>query len=170
LPEVRRTDPRSAQIRRRAGVTRSFQVSENSVEPIEASRTRNLLSNDDWRHTLADEPKPLWPQMALVARAFAAPRLRERLARTGSCPEGGVVGPSCGSGSGRPDGNSGKEVGLSCISYILGGQLGDRARVDDAMRYVVGGNEIANPSRGELVDLVVGGCHRGLITFGVLTG
>lgn len=55
LPLVRSADARSAQIRRPDGVTASFQVSENKVEPLEAKLARNLLSKDDWRATLADE-------------------------------------------------------------------------------------------------------------------
>lgn len=47
LSEVRCAHPRSAQIRRPDGVARSFQVSRNSVEPVEASRARNLLSKHD---------------------------------------------------------------------------------------------------------------------------
>ena len=38
LSDMRRTDARCAQIRRPAGVLRSFQVIENKVEPVEASR------------------------------------------------------------------------------------------------------------------------------------
>jgi hypothetical protein len=44
LSEVRRPHARSWQIERRDGVARTFQVSENNVEPLKASRCRNLLS------------------------------------------------------------------------------------------------------------------------------
>jgi hypothetical protein len=47
LSDVRPTDARSAQIGRPDGVTRSFQVRRNKVEPREAVRARNLLSKDD---------------------------------------------------------------------------------------------------------------------------
>jgi hypothetical protein len=47
LSDVRRPDARSAQIRSRDGVARSFQVSANNVEPREASPARNLFSKDD---------------------------------------------------------------------------------------------------------------------------
>jgi len=47
LSDVRRTDARSAQIRRPDGVTASFQVSENKIEPREAVLARRLLSKDD---------------------------------------------------------------------------------------------------------------------------
>jgi hypothetical protein len=55
LPDVGRADARSAEIDRRAGVTRSFQVSLYKVEPSEAVLARNLLAKDDWRAALADE-------------------------------------------------------------------------------------------------------------------
>jgi hypothetical protein len=46
LPDVRRPEARSAQIRRPDGVTRSFQISRNNVEPSEAVFGRNLLAKD----------------------------------------------------------------------------------------------------------------------------
>jgi hypothetical protein len=58
LPDVRRPDARSAQIRSPDGVALSFQVSANSVEPREAVRARNLLPKDDDRRALADEREP----------------------------------------------------------------------------------------------------------------
>jgi hypothetical protein len=47
LPDVRCAEARSAGICRSAGVTRTFQVSEYSVEPAKSVRARNLLSKDD---------------------------------------------------------------------------------------------------------------------------
>lgn len=82
LPEVRRADPRSAQIRRPDGVTASLQVRENKVEPLEAKFARNLLSKDDWRAALPNEREPCWPKMSRVAKAAPLARVGERLART----------------------------------------------------------------------------------------
>jgi hypothetical protein len=47
LSQVRSADPRSAEIRRPAGVTRSFQISLYKVEPDKAIRPCNLLTHDD---------------------------------------------------------------------------------------------------------------------------
>jgi hypothetical protein len=47
LPDVRRADARSAQIRRPDGVALSFQVSLNKVEPPKAVFACNLLAKDD---------------------------------------------------------------------------------------------------------------------------
>jgi hypothetical protein len=69
LSLVRSTDARRCKICRPAGVTLFFQVSENSVEPPESIRARNLLSKHDWRAALADETEPLGPQVPLVLKA-----------------------------------------------------------------------------------------------------
>ena len=61
LPDVRRTDPRSAEIERPDGVTRRFQVRLNKVEPSEAVLARNLFSKDFARAALADEVVPSRP-------------------------------------------------------------------------------------------------------------
>jgi hypothetical protein len=61
LPDVRSTDARSADIKRPAGVSRSFQVSLYKVEPSEASLTRNLLAKDDARLALGNEVVPGGP-------------------------------------------------------------------------------------------------------------
>ena len=52
LPDVRRTDARSAQICRPDGVLRTFQVSEYSIEPSKGIRTCNLLTKNDCRAAL----------------------------------------------------------------------------------------------------------------------
>jgi hypothetical protein len=56
LPDVRSADARRCKIRRPEGVTRFFQISRNKVEPVVSSRAANLLSKDDWRAALSDEP------------------------------------------------------------------------------------------------------------------
>jgi hypothetical protein len=61
LPDVRRPEARSAQIRRPDGVTRSFQVRRNNVEPSKAVFGRNLLAKDCVRAALANEPEPCRP-------------------------------------------------------------------------------------------------------------
>jgi hypothetical protein len=121
LSLVRRADARSAEIDRSAGVLRSFQVSKNSVEPRESSRARNLLTNDNWRVALADEPEPLWPEVAFVGDATAASGLRERLARARAGPERDVVWPSSSARGGTPNGDACEEVGLRDMSYVLCG-------------------------------------------------
>lgn len=47
LPDVRRTDARSAQIGGPDGISQRFQVSPYSGEPFASKARRNLLSKDD---------------------------------------------------------------------------------------------------------------------------
>jgi len=93
LSDMRRADARSAQIRRPDGVTRSFQVSENNVEPLEASWARNLLSNDDCRAELADESEELGPEVPRVLELRLLAGRGEGLAGTRAGDDRAVVGP-----------------------------------------------------------------------------
>ena len=94
LSDVRGADARSAQIGRPDGVTRSFQVSVNKVEPLEASRTRNLLSKDDCRAALLDEVEPRRPEMPLIRKPMSLACRAERLARARASPHASVIRPS----------------------------------------------------------------------------
>lgn len=58
---VRRPDARSRETGRPDGVAESFQVSLNKVEPIVLNCSFNLLTKDDARSALCDEPLPGWP-------------------------------------------------------------------------------------------------------------
>lgn len=112
LSDVRRTDARSAQICRPNGVARCFHVRLYSVEPSEAVLARNLLSKDDWRMALADEPMKLGPEVTLVVEPLAFARCTERLARAGASPDGSVVRPSGETEGVGPDADPGEEVAL----------------------------------------------------------
>src|SRR5690606_22919432 len=61
LPDVRRTDARSAQIGGPEGISHCFQVSTYSGEPFTSISARNLLSKDNWGSALVDEPAPRPP-------------------------------------------------------------------------------------------------------------
>lgn len=61
LPDVRRTEARSAGIERPDGVPRSFQVSLYKVEPSEAVIARNLLAVEALRLALIDEVEERGP-------------------------------------------------------------------------------------------------------------
>ena len=80
LPDMRRTDARSAKIGRPNGVTLVFHFSVYKVEPAEASFACNLFAKDDWRAALADEIVPCRPQVPLVVESFALPGGAEWLA------------------------------------------------------------------------------------------
>jgi hypothetical protein len=114
LPDVRRTDARSAQICSPNGVVRAFQVNVYRVEPHEASRARNLLSKDDCRLALADEVEEGRPQVPLVGKSCFLVLLRgaEGLARAAAGPHGPVTGPSSQLERIRPPSDACKEVTL----------------------------------------------------------
>lgn len=79
---MRRTDARRADIDRRAGVTRSFQVRLNKVEPSESIFARNLLAKDTDRAALCDEIVQERPKVPLVIKPCAFTCAAERLAGT----------------------------------------------------------------------------------------
>jgi hypothetical protein len=53
-----------------------------------------LFAHADWRAALADESVPVGPEVAVVGKAFALARDRERLAGARSGPDGTVVWPA----------------------------------------------------------------------------
>jgi len=116
---VRGTDPRSAQIGRPDGVTFSFQVSRNNVEPRESSRARNLLSKDDWRAALADEPEPGGPEVALVAGSVPSPGDAEGLAWTRAGPNGSIIWPACKAQGMGPSAKAGEQVDLGVSFKVI---------------------------------------------------
>jgi len=71
LPDVRRTDAARSKYRRPNGVVRSLQVRLNKVEPAVSNRRCNLLAKDRCRPKLADELKPMRPEVTRVAKPLA---------------------------------------------------------------------------------------------------
>tara|TARA_Y100000310_G_scaffold253379_1_gene260231 strand:- start:541 stop:834 length:294 start_codon:yes stop_codon:yes gene_type:complete len=61
LPDVRRADARSAEIGGPDFISQHFQVRPYSGEPFTSKLRCNLLSNDDWRSALGDEPAKSGP-------------------------------------------------------------------------------------------------------------
>jgi hypothetical protein len=109
---MRGADARSAQICRPNGVARCFHVRLYSVEPAEAVLACNLLSKDNWRMALADEPMKLGPEVALVGKSGSLSGGAEWLAGTGASPDGSVVRPSGETEGVGPDADPGEEVAL----------------------------------------------------------
>jgi len=119
LSDVRRIDGASRDIDRPAGVTFSFQISGNSVEPTIASRSRNLLSHDDRGPAGTDEAKEVGPQVPRIVGASTFSRDAERLARARACPERPVVGPSRKAGGDAPEAASGEEMALAEPAQVI---------------------------------------------------
>lgn len=159
LPDVRSPDARSAKIRRPDGVTRSFQVSRNNVEPREASRACNLLPKDDVRATLADEPVPCGPEMAVVVKAAPLPARTERLTRATPCPYGSVVCPSGSTQSVGPAADACEEMALLVATEVVGLDPFNAALIHIPRCNQPRRNQIAQPLRRMRVNLVVVGRH-----------
>lgn len=110
LSSVRGADARSAGIECPAGVSLSFQVRANNVEPLEAVLARNLFAKHNVRATLADEGEEGGPEMSLVLEALLVSGVGEGLAGTRPGPDGPIVGPSSESKSEGPSSDSGEGV------------------------------------------------------------
>jgi hypothetical protein len=112
LSDVRSAEARSAQIDRPEGVIRSFQVSRNKVEPLEAVAARNLLSKDRCRAALRDETEELRPEVASVVKAASLAGCREGLAGAGAGPDGLVIGHAGHAEREAPAPDAGEEMAL----------------------------------------------------------
>ncbi len=119
LSEMRRTDPRSAQIGGPDGISQTFQVKAYSGEPVEARAARNLLSKDDCRAALRNEAPHLWPEVALVGGAPALSGDAERLAGAGSGPDQGLVRDAGESEGKGPSADAGEEVNLGVPHKVI---------------------------------------------------
>ena len=92
VAEVERTRARGFDRHEPHGVLQGFQVTSHKTEPCRCAR--NLLSKDDWRAALSDEPVPVGPEMPLVSKPSALARAGERLARTASRPNRSMIRPN----------------------------------------------------------------------------
>jgi hypothetical protein len=114
-----------AKYRRPAGVTKTFKVCEYSIEPAMPNRARNLLSKDDWRAALADEPGKLGPDVPLVRLALALARAAEGLAGARACPNRSVGWPAGKAEGEGPTGDASEEVGLGVSRNVCSCQVGN---------------------------------------------
>jgi len=88
------------------------------VDPSICVFACNLLSNDRCRLALLNKVVKSGPEMPLIIKPAAFTCRAERLARTASCPDRLIVGPSGLSQSVTPDPNPGKEVALGVTSQL----------------------------------------------------
>lgn len=147
----------SRDINRPAGVTFSLQISGDSVEPIIASRSRNLLSHKDSGPSGTGEAKDVGPQMPWIVSTGAFPRDREGLAGARGCPNRSSIGPSGKPGGKAPSADAGEQVDLCKSVEVAGLKLDDAALVDDAGRDVALVDEPTQPVSGDGIVFVVEG-------------
>lgn len=134
LADVGGVHGRSRDIDRPTGVVFASQISGDSVEPIEASLSRNLLSHDNSGPTGTDEAMKVWPQMPWIISTGSFAGLRERLAGARACPKRSIVGPSCEPCGEAPSAEAGEEMALVESMQIIRLNIGDGSRVDLAAR------------------------------------
>jgi len=155
LPDVGRAEARSAEIQTPDGVALSFQVSVNKVEPSKTVLRRNLLAKDRCRVAVLDEVEPRRPEVPLVSSPASFACRAERLARTGTCPDGPVVGPPGAPQGVGPDADPCEEVALSKSPKVICSDIFDAPCVHLARCDVPRLDQLLEPRGGEGVDLVV---------------
>jgi hypothetical protein len=85
----------------------------------------------------------------------------ERLAWATACPDWSIVCPSCSAECVAPDANSSEEVALGVFLKFSWFDVTYVPFVNHTRRNVASINQIAQPLRSELVNLVIKGCHAG---------
>jgi hypothetical protein len=150
-----RADARSAQISRPNGVTLSFQVSRYKIEPLQSILACNLLAKDRCRSALSDEPFPRGPKVPLVSKPIAFACRAERLARTGTGPDGAVVTPSGKAQRIGPETNPGEKVTLGISGKVVWCDIFNAPGVHIASHNVTFHDENLQNPCSERVDLVV---------------
>jgi hypothetical protein len=159
VSDVRSTDARRRERDRPDPVSQAFQVILYKVDPSICVFARNLLSKDDCRAALADEPVEVRPEVPLVSKPSSFACRAERLARTGTSPNRSIVWPAGAAKRERPDADTGKEMALGEVLQVGGVYILDAPCVDFAGRYVARGDQVAQPLGRVCVNLVVVGGH-----------
>jgi hypothetical protein len=155
LSDMRRADAVCAKNGRPAGVTESFQVCENSIDPTELNRCRNLLTNDDWRTALFDETVEDGPEVPLVFRASFLSGRGEGLAGEACRPDRFVVGPAGEAEGERPSRQTCEKMMLREPLEVFRSDFREAPRVDFAIRYLSCRDQILDPLSGVRVEFVV---------------
>lgn len=153
--DVRSADAASWQIRRRCGVSCSFQISANAVEPRPSITSGNLLAKDNARAALSDEAEERRPKMPFVLVGFALSCHAERLAGAASGPHWLVVRPAGEAQPEAPSADAGKEVALGIAGELGGLNKSNVSLIYVTWRDVAGSDEVPKPLSRIRVDFVV---------------
>lgn len=152
---MRRPEARSRETDRPEGVTDSFHVSLNKVEPAVADRCFNLLTKDDARLALADEVEPDRPEVSIVGAALAFPSRTEGLTGTGTGPNRSIIGPPGEPESVGPYADAGEEMALGVPSKIAWSDIGNAPFIHVTGRDVPGRDQIPQPLGSMRIHFVV---------------
>jgi hypothetical protein len=145
LSDVRRTEARRAGIDRPCGVTRSFQVRLNKVEPAKSVFARNLLAKNDCRSALCDEMVERWPKVPLVSKPAAFACRGERLAGARAGPDVCGVGYAGAPQGVGPDPDAGEEVALVVPAKVISPHIDDRSFIHVPRCNVPCGDKVSQP-------------------------
>jgi len=154
---LRPFDNTSRKYGRPNGVVFALKVSGYVIEPTELDSFWYLLAKDDWRAALADETKPLRPQMSVVFCGLTLSGFAEWLAGATSGPHGLIIWPYGEPECVRPPADACEEVALRVPLEVGGLDIDDGSLVNVAGRDMAFRDEVAEPLRGIWVDLVVVG-------------
>lgn len=152
---MRGTEARSAKIECPAGVVLRFQVSLYMVEPTEAAFARNLLTKDNARSALGDEPMEGRPEVPLVSKPCSLACAAERLARAGPGPDRPVVWPPRLPERIGPDPDPGEEVALREPFEFARSDIKNTPLVNFTVGYEAGSYQVAQPLGCIRIDLVI---------------
>lgn len=136
------------------GVTRRREVTRYNVEPGEPVATCNLLSKDESRRSISDEPEELGPEVFLIVKAPSLSSARERLARTRPRPDREIARPARQIERKRPAPDPCEKVRLRCVD-VRASEIGDRSTLNAPRREVAMLDQSLDPVRREGIDLVV---------------
>jgi hypothetical protein len=162
VSDVRRAAARSRERHTPEGVTHSFQVSLYKVEPEICATARNLFASDLLRLALLDKPLPSGPKVPLVSKPISFACRAERLAWAATGPDRMIVGPSGAAQRIAPDADAGEEVALNKSGKVGWSNVTNVPFVHDAGSDVARSDKLAQPGRGEWINLVVEGGPRHL--------
>lgn len=136
------------------GVARRREVTRYNVEPSEPVAACNLLSKDESRRSISDEPEELGPEVFLIVKAPSLSSDRERLARTRPRPDREIARPARQIERKRPTPDPCEKVRLRRVD-VRASEIGDRSTLDAPRREVAMLDQSLDPVRREGVDLVV---------------
>jgi len=159
LSDVGRGRARSAQIGGPDGISHRFQISAYSGEPFTSKAACNLFSKDNWRSADVNESGEVGPEVSGIGGSAVPAGVREWLARTTSCPNRDIWGPSSQTEGAIPPADAGKEVGLGIFKTVVGGEFFNGSSVNGASCDMAGSNEVLEPLSGVRVVFVVKGRH-----------
>jgi hypothetical protein len=159
VADMRSTDARRRERDRPDPVIQAFQVILYKVDPRICVTACNLLSKDDCRAALLDEPVEMRPKVPLVIKPSSRACRGERLARAGTSPNRSVIGPAGAAQGQAPDPDSGEKMALLESAQVGGVNIFNAPFVHHTRRDVPGVNEVAQPLGRIRIDLVVVNGH-----------